>query len=129
MTKKPWHQQFRRSAKERRTDLDGTLFHSRTEMLRWHKLRLWQIAGHIRNLKRQVPFPLESADGKVRVPTEAGKVAIYKADFVYDVKVPFKEGEWERVVEDTKGYNSREAKFRIAVFEAIHGCKVKISKG
>lgn len=139
--KRAWHQHFKRAHKTARTDKDGTTFHSKAEMLRWHKLKLWQLAGHVRNLRRQVKFPLETPGGSVRVLTEKGKVATYTADFCYQQKVPHYGtlpddpvvrnalgGGWEEVIEDFKGYRNREAMFRIAVFEALYHLKVKISR-
>lgn len=143
MTKGAWHTHFKRAKKISRTDRDGTVFHSKSEMMRWHTLKLWQLAGHIRNLKRQVKFPLEGHG--VKILTEKGQVANYTADFVYETKgdlmqlppradmaVHFEKNgyrPWVETIEDHKGYHNREGKFRISVFEALYDCKVKINKG
>jgi hypothetical protein len=133
-----WHKQFRRSKKLERTDADGTVFHSKGELARWKKLQQWQIAGHIRNLRRQVAYPLvihdTLADARP-ILTPTGRTAVYVADFVYERLDGQYEGpqdtikdRWVEVIEDFKGYQSRENAFKIAVFEALHGKKVSFSK-
>lgn len=135
--KKAWHQQTKRLPKESRTDRDGTVFHSKGEMIRWHKLRLWQLAGHIRNLRRQVHYTLQSDSKGVRILTETGKTAVYTADFVYEKRTDVllknqpmaPDGVyWETVIEDFKLYRSRESMFRIRVFEALYDCKVTVTR-
>lgn len=116
--KKPWTQQFKRSPKEARTSRDGILFDSKGELQYWEKLKLWQLAGEIKNLRRQVVFPL--VKDSIEVLTETGRVAHYTADFVWVDK------DGKIVVADFKQYKSREAMFRIRVFEALYGVKVKI---
>ena len=138
--KRAWHQKFARAAKERRTDVDGTVFSSIAEMNRWKKLQLWQLAGEIRNLRRQVKYPLKG--NGIEILTDTGKVMTYTADFVYDrkgdlAKLPappltaiFYEADgyrpWVEVIEDFKGYKGPVEKMRIAVFEAIYKVKVNI---
>lgn len=119
--KTAWHQKFKRSSPEARTSRDGTLFHSRAEMLRWEKLQLWMLAGEIRNLRRQVKYSL-SGKG-IEILTEKGKVMSYTADFVYDRKTP--DG-WVEVIEDLKGFKGRLEQLRIQVFQGISGKKVTI---
>lgn len=127
-SRKSWHQQFRRSAPEERTDVDGTTFHSKSEMARWRDLKLLQVNGDIRNLQRQVKFPL-ILPNYAPILTAKGRTACYTADFVYEVCDRQHSGEvWTEVIEDHKGHYDRESQFRIAVFEAIKGVKVKITK-
>lgn len=128
--KKAWHQQTKRAPKEARTSRDGILFASKGELQYWEKLKLWQLAGEIRNLKRQVSFPLVS--GEIKVLTETGKVAIYTADFVFERKIasaPHHRGEmqiWQEIIADYKGYAGKMEMFRIRVFEALYNKKVTI---
>lgn len=137
--KRAWHQKFKRAAKERRTDRDGTVFSTIGELARWHKLQLWQVAGQIRNLRRQVKYPLQRLDNgdDIVVKTDTGKVMIYTADFVYEkpmrdptpMPMPIKHGDncpWTEVIEDYKGYRGPVEKLRIAVFEALYKVKVHI---
>ncbi len=106
-----------------RTSRDGILFHSKTEKDRYEYLRLLQMAKEIRNLERQVVFPLSTPSG---IKVMAGdKVARYTPDFCYQENIA---GEWFDVIEDVKGYPDENSKLRIRVFEALHGRKVTIVK-
>jgi len=107
--KKSWHQQTKRAPKEARTSRDGILFASKGELQYWEKLKLWQLAGDIRNLRRQVSFPLVC--GEIKVLTDTGQIAKYTADLDY------------------KGYAGKMEMFRIRVFEALYNKKVTIVKG
>lgn len=116
--------------KEQRTSRDGIVFASKAELNRWEKLRLWQLAGDIRNLRRQVKYPL-TIDGVL--------VGHYTPDFVYE-KRPMSPGSihtveatlpdlWTEVIEDVKGAMTTDAALRIKVFEVIHKKKVHIVRG
>ncbi len=97
--------------------LDGVVFASKAEMLRWSQLKLLEHAGEITELRRQVAYPLVLPNG---VPIIVGKRnARYTPDFIY---VENK----RHVIEDVKGLMTEAAKLRIAVFEAIYGVKVSI---
>lgn len=112
--------------KAARTARDGTVFDSKAELIRWEKLRLWQLAGHVKNLRRQVKFDLV---------INGEKVGVYTADFVYDKyhEQPGSPGHvvcgWIEVIEDVKGVMTKDAALRIRVFEAIHNKKVHIVRG
>jgi hypothetical protein len=72
------------------------LFRSRKEAKRWIALRAEAEFGTIRNLRRQVDFPLFA----VRPDGAKEKACSYRADFVYERNVP---GTAESVVvEDSK---------------------------
>ena len=116
--------------KEARTSRDGIVFASKAELLRWEKLRLWQLAGEIRNLRRQVKYDLV---------INGQSVGHYTPDFVYERK-PFAPGSvayvdqttpdlWTEVIEDVKGAMTKDAALRIKVFEVIHNKKVHIVRG
>lgn len=111
--------------KEERTSRDGILFDSKGELKRWENLRLWQLKGDIRNLRRQVEYPLV-INGET--------VGTYTPDFVYEKKVVLSDNDvlgglrFIKVVEDFKGKMTRDAALRIKVFEAIYGEKVLITK-
>lgn len=130
--KKHWTANFKRAPKAHRTDRDGTVFDSKGELSRWRNLQLWQLAGEIRALRRQVAFPLILPNG-TPILTPTGKTCLYTADFVYE-RVVYRPSEEQgarivshiEVIEDFKGYTSSESKLRIAVFEAIYGKKVSI---
>lgn len=140
--KKSWHQNFTRKPKELRTSPDGILHASTEEMHRWCKLQMDEKLGLIRNLKRQVAFPLQIDEFRaVRTPT--GKVAKYTADFTYerqgliDIDITSKDDSrqhvikqpgWIEVIEDHKGFMDKVGELRMAVFEGIYGKKIYIHK-
>lgn len=77
-------------------DKDG-FFASQKEHTRWHELQMLEKAGHIKELRRQVPYHLT-------IPDRNGKpftVETYIADFTYFEAGGH--GEAIFVVEDSKG--------------------------
>lgn len=92
-------------------------FDSKGEAKRWAQLNLLQRAGHISELRRQVPFPLMTV-GRQGLAT---KFADYIADFVY-----VENG--ERVIEDSKARAgiSPEAALKLRCMEAA-GLTVKLT--
>jgi hypothetical protein len=91
--------------------IDGETFDSRREAKRWSELLVLQRANVIRNLRRQVKYPLIGRDGPILTPT--GRQAFYVADFVYD---EIRLG--AEVVEDSKGYPTPEYKLKRAILAA-----------
>lgn len=127
--RKAWHQHNRRAPKIARTSPDGIVFDSKGEMQRWAELRQFQLGGLVRNLRRQVEYPLVLPDGEpVKTPT--GRTAVYTADFVYErvacVGATNVE-RWHEVVEDYKGFVDPVSALRIAVFEAVYRKKVTVT--
>lgn len=104
--------------KEARTSRDGIVFASKAELLRWEKLRLWQLAGDIRNLRRQVKYPL-TIDGV--------HVGDYFSDFNYEKKKL--DGGWIEVVEDIKGKDTPVSVLKRKIVWAIYKIEVKIFRG
>jgi hypothetical protein len=79
-------------------EIDGIKFPSKKEGRRYSELKILQRAGHIHDLRLQVPFEL--------VPAQVGGMrkelpVVYLADFVYT------EG-GKRVIEDTKGVRTKD---------------------
>jgi hypothetical protein len=116
---KSWHEQWEKSPKAARTDDDGVVHASKLEKRLWADLRFQERYGLITNLQRQVNFPLERGDIKIRTPS--GMVAKYRADFVWDEN-------GQQIIADAKGFFDRHSQLKIAVFEALYGVKVKILK-
>ena len=139
-------------AKKIKDPFTGDVFDSKAEHKRWCELRLLEMAGKIRNLKRQVKFTLiptqrEKSTGVYKKGPQKGlpkpgelieKECDYIADFVYEV--PYRQfsdadGElifadsWKTVVEDTKGYKKGAAydlfviKRKLMLY--VHGIRVK----
>ena len=132
---------------EERTSGDGAQHRSKAERHRWGKLKLLEQAGVIRNLHREVTFPLqrELPDGEQLVirSLKSGRPLTYTLDFVYERRVvPLvpaagdqldltdlvgagdPQPTWEWVLEDWKGYLDETQKLRIATFQALYGVKV-----
>ena len=111
-----------------RTDADGTVFDSASELKRWWELRALAKLGMISDLRRQVVFELW-AFGKCaqRIPVKIrsaryknGRACIWTADFAY-----FENG--VQVYEEHKGVWTEAARLRIAIAEACYGITVRIT--
>jgi hypothetical protein len=87
----------------------GVRFASAREHRRWLELTALEAAGAISCLRRQVPFDLV-ANGVT--------VCRYVADATY-----YEGGEY--VVEDSKGYRTREYKLKRKLMLALHGITVR----
>lgn len=94
-----------------RTEVKGMKFDSRREARRWMVLRLEERAGEIRDLRRQVEYPL-TVNGMT--------VAVYRADFTY-----LRKG--ELVVEDSKGFRTEVFRLKAKLMLACHGVVVSES--
>lgn len=105
--------------KEERTSRDGILFDSKGELKRWENLRLWQLKGDIRNLRRQVEYPLV-INGET--------VGKYVADFVYEKKTQL-ENVWSENIEDYKGHDTAISILKRKMVKAIYGIEVRIIRG
>lgn len=91
-----------------KAEADGQLFASKRERGRWMDLRLEEREGAIKDLKRQVVYP---------IAINGLKVCDYIADFVY-------ERGGELVVEDSKGYRTEIFKLKAKLMLAVHGVTV-----
>lgn len=79
----------------RKTVVDGIKFDSAKEARRYSELKLLERAGEISDLQRQVKFTL--------IPkSEDERPVFYIADFVYEEK------DGKRIVEDVKGYRTKD---------------------
>lgn len=106
---------------------DGITFDSLREYKRYCELSLLQKAGAITDLQRQVEFVLIPAQREpdtigVRGGIKKGKTieqkCSYVADFVY-----IEDG--ERVVEDTKGFRTKDYILKRKMMLYFHGIKIK----
>lgn len=96
--------------------VEGEVFDSKREFNRWCELKLLERAGAISDLKRQVKFvliPTQKIDGKV-----AEREVSYKADFVYTEN-------GKTVVEDSKGYRTKEYILKRKLLLYTHGIQLK----
>lgn len=106
---------------------DGMTFDSVKEYKRYCELRLLEKAGEISNLQRQVEFELIPAQREpdtkgVRGGVKKGKTieqkCCYVADFVY------KEN-GKTVVEDTKGFRTKDYIIKRKLMLWVHGIKIR----
>ena len=111
----------------KKTTIDGQTYDSRKEARRHQELLLLQRAGVIQDLQRQVEFELIPAQREpdtigVRGGVKKGKtleLAVkYVADFVY------KEN-GKTIVEDTKGFKTKDYIIKRKLMLWVHGIKIK----
>ena len=112
----------------KKVEVDGIVFDSRKEAKRWLELSLFEKAGVISDLQRQVKFILIPAQREpdtvgARGGIKKGKViekeCAYIADFVYkDLTLN------ESVVEDTKGYRTKDYIIKRKLMLYIHGIRI-----
>ena len=101
----------------KKVEVDGIVFDSKKEARRYQELKLFEKAGAISQLKRQVKFvliPPQRLDGKV-----VERECCYIADFVYLDK------EGEMVVEDVKGVKTRDYIIKRKIMLYMYGIKIK----
>ena len=87
-------------------------FDSKRERARWHELRLLQRAGKIKDLRRQVSFPIK---------INGTKVGVYRCDFHYQ-----EDGQGFYTIEDVKGIDTPLSKFKRKCVAAQTGTEVRI---
>lgn len=92
----------------KKTEVDGIMFHSKREAARYQDLKLMERAGAIRDLRIQVPFQFELNDVKI---------CRYFADFVY------KEN-GRKVVEDSKGKRTKDYMIKKKLMKAFFAIDV-----
>lgn len=100
----------------RKITVDGMTFDSRKEYLRFCELSLLEKAGMVTDLKRQVRFeliPSQKMDGKV-----VERPVHYVADFVYQEN-------GQTVVEDTKGFKTKDYILKRKMMLHTHGIRIR----
>ena len=106
--------------------VDGMTFDSRKEYNRWLELKMLERSGEIQNLSRQVECILIPPQFEVTGYTKTGKpvkkcverAVKYVADFQYTEN-------GEIVVEDTKGFKTKDYIIKRKLMRYIHGIRVK----
>lgn len=103
------------------TTFDGIEHASQKEANRWCELKLLERAGKIHNLDRQVKFTLIPAqyecEGIKRKLIE--RECAYIADFVYA------DENGHRIVEDTKGFKTKEYVIKRKLMLYVYHVKIK----
>lgn len=116
----------------RKTVIDGITFMSKKEAKRYQELLLLEKAGEIEDLRRQVKYVLIPAQYENPYSsTKKGKgkcierECSYVADFVY--KEPILEGgrPFLTVVEDTKGYKTKDYIIKRKLLLYVHGIRIR----
>lgn len=104
---------------------DGVVHDSRKEAIRWQELKLLEAAGKITELKRQMNFLLippqyeEIVTGKRKKRKVVERACEYRADFVYH------DEKGELVVEDTKGFKTRDYIIKRKLMLYVYGIKIR----
>lgn len=99
-----------------KTRLDGMTFDSQKEARRYAELRLLERAGQIKDLRHQVKhelIPAQKVNGRI-----AERACGYIADFVY-------EENGQTVVEDVKGFRTKEYLIKRKLMLRVHGIKTR----
>lgn len=94
---------------------NGEKFDSKKEYRRFVELSLLEKAGAIKNLRRQVKFellPAQRIGGKV-----VERACNYVADFVYETS-------GETIIEDTKGYKTKDYIIKRKLMLWVHGVRI-----
>lgn len=101
--------------KSKKITVDGITFDSQKEAKRYKELSLLERAGIIQDLQMQVKYeliPAQRINGKV-----VERACHYVADFVY-------QKDKQSVVEDTKGFKTKDYIIKRKLMLFIHGIKV-----
>jgi Flp pilus assembly CpaF family ATPase len=96
----------------KKTNVDGITFDSRREANRYGELKTLLKSGLISDLELQVPFPCV---------INSKKICSYKADFVYTQ-------DGKRIIEDVKGFMTRDFKLKKKLVEALHNIEITLVK-
>ncbi len=104
-------------------------FHSRKERARHRDLVILQKAGEIRGLERQTSFLLYTVDPEgnktpIRYDRSNRRMR-YRADFTYEELDAT--GEWKRVIEDVKGFDTPASKIKRAILATNTGIAVRVT--
>src|SRR5512137_1853211 len=103
----------------KKTEIDGIVFHSRKESVRYSQLKLYEKGGLISDLRLQVPYDLIP---KLVINGKTERAIKYVADFVYYDTVHKCE-----VVEDVKGMITDVFKLKYRLMKLQHGIDIKIT--
>lgn len=108
---------------------NGKVFDSRRERRRNYKLQTLEKAGEISDLRKQVPFEIipavyETVEVQLKTKTKqvqklVQRAAHYVADFVY------KDKDGNEVVEDAKGFRTKEYELKKKMMRAFLGITIK----
>lgn len=108
---------------------DGKVFDSKAERSRYHTLHMLEKAGEISDLRMQVPFEIipavyETEEVQLKTKTKQVQKLVqrathYVADFVY------KDADGNVVVEDAKGFRTKEYLLKKKMMRAFLGITIQ----
>lgn len=110
------------------TTTDGIVHDSRKEAVRWNELKLLEKAGKIHELRRQMEFLLIPPQYEEITTGKRGKKpkkkllergVVYRADFVYH------DEKGEIIVEDTKGYKTKDYIIKRKLLLWVFGIRIR----
>lgn len=111
----------------KKVQIDGIVFDSKKEATRYCELKLMERAGQIKNLELQKPFELIPSQREPSTMSKTGKEKLgrvienpvrYVADFVY-----MENG--KTVVEDTKGFRTKDYVIKRKLMLYVYGIRIK----
>ena len=114
--------------KSHKTNANGVVFDSKKEYYRYIELTLLSRSGAIKELKRQGKFELSPAQyepdiinprGKAKKGKLIERAVSYIADFVYT------DENGKTVVEDTKGFRTKDYIIKRKLLLYMHGIRIK----
>lgn len=117
-----------RKYRSEKVKIDGIVFESKKEAQRYCELKVLQRAGKISNLELQKPFELIPTQREPSTMTKTGKEKLgrvieqsvkYVADFVYT------DENGQTVVEDTKGFKTKDYIIKRKLMLHVYGIKIK----
>lgn len=123
---------FQTGEEDGRCSLCGHLlirFASRAEAERWCELRMGERLGVIRNLLRQVSYPLHAGGVPLKIRSDRyanGRLVVYRADFDYELRNGA--DNWEHITEDMKGQDTPLSAHKRAHVEAEYGIRVLVTR-
>ncbi len=106
----------------KRISTDDGEFHSNGEYRRYCELKLLERSGAVADLQRQVRIPLVVNGIHLSIENKIGvrRYLNYIADFTY-----YENGKY--VIEDFKGFDTKDSRIKRAIVEATQGVRVRIT--
>lgn len=98
--------------------VDGVTYDSKKEYKRFCDLALLERAGHIQDLQRQVRITLIPSQKDPETGKTLERPVYYIADFVY-------RQDGREIVEDVKGYKTKEYILKRKLLLWVHGIRIK----
>lgn len=102
------------NVRARLPELPGRTFDSQREAMRAYVLLRLQQEGHVRGLRFQVTY---------RLAVNGVPITAYRADFVYEEAAG--DGGWRTVVEDVKGYPTKEYAIKKRLMLALYQVEIR----